>query len=61
MLLPLALDGAVQTIAYIIAPEQGFYESTNPRRFITGLLFGMSLGYFMVSAIKEPIAKRAES
>lgn len=61
MLIPLAIDGTVQTIAYIIAPEHGFYESTNPRRFVTGLLFGLGLGYFMVSAIKEPIAKKSES
>ena len=32
MLLPMVLDGAVQLLTV--------YESTNPRRFVTGLLFG---------------------
>lgn len=56
-LIPLILDGGIQTIAYILAPEHGFYESTNPRRFTTGLLFGFGVGYLMVSAIKPAIAK----
>ncbi len=56
-LIPLMLDGTIQTIAYIIAPEQGFYESTNTRRFFTGLLFGFGVGYLMISAIKPAIAK----
>jgi len=56
-LIPLILDGSIQTIAYIIAPERGFYESTNPRRFLTGLLFGFGVGYLTVSAIKPVIAK----
>ncbi len=54
MLLPMALDGGIQTIAYIIAPEQGFYESTNPRRFVTGLLFGLGAGYLLAEAILFP-------
>jgi uncharacterized membrane protein len=61
MLLPLAFDGIIQSIAYIIAPEHGFYESTNPRRFVTGLLFGLSVGYFIVSAVAEPIAKKEQA
>jgi uncharacterized membrane protein len=61
MLLPLMLDGVIQTFAYIISPEQGFYESTNPRRFLTGLLFGLALGYFIVSAVATPIAKTAQA
>lgn len=58
MLVPLVLDGTIQTFAYILSPESGFYESTNPRRFVTGLLFGLGIGYFAVSAIKPAIAKR---
>lgn len=54
MLLPMVLDGGIQTIAYIIAPEQGFYESTNPRRFVTGLLFGLGAGYLLAEAILFP-------
>ncbi|MCC7304081.1 DUF2085 domain-containing protein [bacterium] len=57
-LIPLALDGTIQTIAYILAPEHGFYESTNSRRFITGLFFGFGVGYFVVSAIRPEIAKK---
>jgi len=57
LIIPMILDGGIQTIAYILAPERGFYESTNPRRFLTGLLFGFGVGYLMVSAIREPIAK----
>ena len=55
-IIPLILDGTVQTIAYILAPEHGFYESTNPKRFVTGLLFGLGIGYLAISAIKAPIA-----
>lgn len=61
LLVPLALDGIIQTIAYVLAPERGFYESTNPRRFITGVLFGFGVGYLAVSAIKTVIAKTEES
>lgn len=57
LLIPLILDGTVQTIAYILAPERGFYESTNPRRFATGLLFGLGIGYLTVSAVSPVIAK----
>ncbi|MFZ6021915.1 MAG: DUF2085 domain-containing protein [Patescibacteria group bacterium] len=56
-LIPLILDGSVQTFAYILAPERGFYESTNPRRFATGLLFGLGVGYLTVSAVSPVIAK----
>ena len=35
LMLPLVLDGGIQAL--------GFYESTNSRRFITGLLFGYGL------------------
>lgn len=55
-LIPLILDGGIQTVAYILAPERGFYESTNPRRLTTGLLFGFGIGYLMVSAVKKTIA-----
>jgi len=58
LILPMILDGGIQTIAYIIAPERGFYESNNIRRLITGLLFGFGVGYWAVSAIRAPIAKR---
>lgn len=56
-MVPLAVDGVLQTIAFMLAPEQGFYESTNPRRFLTGLLFGIGIGYIMVSAMTPAIAK----
>lgn len=58
LMLPMILDGGVQTIAYIFAPEQGFYESNNVRRLLTGLLFGFGVGYWAVSAIRAPIAKK---
>lgn len=55
MLLPMAIDGGIQTFAYILAPEQGFYESTNPRRFFTGLFFGLGTGYLLAEAIMRPV------
>lgn len=53
MLIPLILDGGIQTLAYIFSPEHGFYESNNIRRFVTGSLFGLSLGYFSVLTINS--------
>jgi uncharacterized membrane protein len=60
LVVPLILDGGIQTIAYIFAPEHGFYESTNPRRFVTGLLFGLGIGYLMASTMMKS-ARLAQS
>jgi uncharacterized membrane protein len=53
--LPMMLDGSIQLIAYLISPTAPFYESNNPRRFITGFLFGASFGLFAFSTLKEEL------
>ncbi len=43
MLLPLIVDGSVQRLTR--------YESTNPRRLWTGLLFGFALVYLLLDSV----------
>lgn len=48
--LPLALDGGLQLIASYLALFTGsepFYVSSNSIRAITGILFGLGLGFFL--------------
>lgn len=53
---PLALDGGIQLIATAISLYNGkdpFYESTNSIRAITGILFGIGLGFFLFPRLRE--------
>lgn len=54
-IIPIALDGGIQTIATIFGFGSGdqFYLSTNMMRMITGTIFGIGLGLIMASYIKE--------
>lgn len=45
-MVPMVADGLIQSLSH--------YESTNPKRFITGLLFGY--GFFMVFAVTTIMA-----
>lgn len=46
LMVPMVADGLIQSLSH--------YESTNPKRFITGLLFGY--GFFMVFAVTTIMA-----
>jgi len=54
-ILPIALDGGIQTIATMIgfASAEPVYISTNFMRMITGGLFGIGLGLWMMPTMYE--------
>jgi len=54
-IIPIALDGGIQTIATLIgfASEEPLYVSTNTLRMITGGTFGLGLGLWMMPMLKE--------
>lgn len=53
--IPIALDGGIQTIATILGYASGepYYMSTNTIRMLTGGLFGIGLGLWMMPTLKE--------
>ena len=56
--LPLALDGGIQLISSIVSIFTGnepFYESTNSIRAITGIFFGLGLGFYLFPRLKKEL------
>ncbi len=53
VLLPMVLDGGIQLVSE--------YESTNPTRTITGLIFGIGLSVFLMALIMSSIADIREN
>ncbi|MEI7579370.1 MAG: DUF2085 domain-containing protein [bacterium] len=53
--IPIALDGGIQTIATMLGftSSEPFYLSTNLLRMITGSLFGLGLGFWMMPMMYE--------
>ena len=53
--IPIALDGGVQTIAALVGfrSEEPYYISTNMMRMATGGTFGIGLGLWMMPTLKE--------
>lgn len=62
LMIPMALDGGIQTIATVLGLYQGpLYVSTNLVRAITGSLFGIGLGAVLFPVIDTFEQKRLES
>lgn len=56
--IPMALDGGIQTIAEILTAGKNvvqFYESNNLFRMITGTIFGYGVGLWMWPMLKEGV------
>lgn len=61
--MPMILDGGIQLFSefsVIFFGTEGFYESTNFLRFITGTLFGTGLGFFFIPDLKNGRKKEQE-
>ena len=54
-IVPIALDGGIQTIATMLGLTQGaeFYTSTNFMRALTGGFFGLGMGMFLSTLVYE--------
>jgi uncharacterized membrane protein len=56
--LPMALDGGIQLVGTVMSIFNGytpFYESTNTIRAITGTLFGVGVGLFLLGRMKNEL------
>jgi uncharacterized membrane protein len=53
--IPIALDGVIQTIATIVGydSDEPYYMSTNATRMFTGATFGAGLSMWMMPTLKE--------
>lgn len=54
-MIPIGLDGGMQTIASIVGFNSGdaFYISTNLLRMLTGTIFGVGLGLFLMPTLRD--------
>lgn len=61
--IPIALDGVIQTIATVLGFEDDnpLYMSTNPIRMLTGATFGTGLALWMMPTMQQILAEENSS
>lgn len=52
LILPLVIDGTTQLIASLMNFDNPFYQSNYEKRLLTGILFGLALGFWAFATLK---------